>query len=322
MIKQIVGNPSIVKYILSNPYCLLNEKYDSVVANALYGDIVDVPRGKGINIIRFHDFLKKYNIKIDKTNIEFPIIQPDTTGSSVKFLETQVICTVIKGTNSKRVFEIGTFEGATTTNIAHNIDELGQIYSLCLPQCECNFIVGKYVKKDRKSMGITELLIGDSLTFDFLPYYNNIDLMFIDGSHSYEYVVSDSENAIRCVRSDGFIIWHDFDVNHLGSVKAIYETCKKHNLLLYRIDDTSLAITKNVKSLGIKRDSEEMNDVKLSKYWEKRISKHGLSGTGDISLHPSVNEMVKKLKLQDIKSMVEFSEKTVLDAGCGLKEQY
>lgn len=245
MIKQIVANPSIIRYILSNPYCLLNEKYDSVVANALYGDVAYVPYGEGIDIIKFHDFLKKYNIKTNKTSIELPIIQSNTTGS-VRPLEIQVICTVIKGTNSKRVFEIGTFEGATTTNMAYNINELGQVYSLCLPQCKCNFIVGKYVKKDRKSMGITELLTGDSRTFDFSLYYNSIDLMFIDGSHSYEYVLSDSENAIRCVRSDGFIIWHDFDVNHLGSVKAIYETCKKHNLLLHRIDGTSLAIKKIV----------------------------------------------------------------------------
>ena len=57
--------------------------------------------------------------------------------------------------------------------------------------------------------------------------------------------------------------------------------------------------------------------MNLRKYWEERISKYGLLGAGNISLHPKVNEILKKLKIKDIVSMVDFSEKRVLDAGCG-----
>ena len=57
--------------------------------------------------------------------------------------------------------------------------------------------------------------------------------------------------------------------------------------------------------------------MNLRKYWEERISKYGLLGAGDLSLHPKINEIVKKLKIRDIKSMVNFSGKRVLDAGCG-----
>jgi hypothetical protein len=35
--------------------------------------------------------------------------------------------------------------------------------------------------------------------------------MFVDGSHSYEYVLSDTEAAWKMVKSGGLILWHDYD---------------------------------------------------------------------------------------------------------------
>ena len=126
--------------------------------------------------------------------------------------------------------------------MAYNIDKNGKIFSLCLPQDQCSFDVGEFVKKDEKAKKNVELLSGDSTTFDYSPYKDSIDLMFIDGSHYYDYTVSDTENAMKCVKKNGFIIWHDFNNTHLDNVKAIYEMCKKYNLDLHRIDGTSFAI--------------------------------------------------------------------------------
>src|SRR5207248_10166359 len=53
-------------------------------------------------------------------------------------------------------------------------------------------------------------LYGDSAKFDFSPYAGTIDLFFIDGSHSYEYVKSDTLNALKCCRKGGAIVWHDY----------------------------------------------------------------------------------------------------------------
>jgi hypothetical protein len=68
--------------------------------------------------------------------------------------------------------------------------------------------------------------------------------MFIDGNHNYRYVLSDSENAYKCVKRGGFIIWHDFDHDHLHSVNAIINFCKSNNFQLNYIDGTALAICK------------------------------------------------------------------------------
>ena len=75
-------------------------------------------------------------------------------------------------------------------------------------------------------------LCADSAYFDFSPYHNKIDLMFIDGNHDYDYVLSDSENAFRCVKEGGFMIWHDFVHDRPHTVKAILDFCHCYNLRL------------------------------------------------------------------------------------------
>jgi predicted O-methyltransferase YrrM len=54
-------------------------------------------------------------------------------------------------------------------------------------------------------------LYGDSKTFDFSPWEGRCDLVFVDGSHAYSYVVSDSEAAIRLARPGGIVLWHDYN---------------------------------------------------------------------------------------------------------------
>ena len=68
--------------------------------------------------------------------------------------------------------------------------------------------------------------------------------MFIDGSHDYNYVLSDSKNAFECVKDGGFIVWHDFNSGHLHSVNAILNFCNAHNLKVSWINDTSFAVCK------------------------------------------------------------------------------
>jgi predicted O-methyltransferase YrrM len=53
-------------------------------------------------------------------------------------------------------------------------------------------------------------LYGDSASFDFAPYRRSIDLFFIDGAHTYEYVRLDTLNALRCCHPGSVIAWHDF----------------------------------------------------------------------------------------------------------------
>lgn len=239
VVKTILFNPMIRKYVFSNPWVLLSEKYDSVVDNALYGKTREFILSENAEILTIEDYLLKHNLTIRKENIVVPIIGGI---GSISILETQVLCMLARGINAKRVLEIGTMLGKTAVNIAHNLAEDGHVYTLDLPEQRCKHDLGKHVRENEDASYKITLLCGDSKEFDFSPYYDHIDLMFIDGKHTYEYVLSDSENAVRCVRSGGFIVWHDFDHTHLASTTAILEVCNEHGLCLTCIDSTRLAI--------------------------------------------------------------------------------
>ena len=69
---------------------------------------------------------------------------------------------------------------------------------------------GARISEQTRTGKITQLY-GDSGTFDFSPYYGKVDVMFVDGAHSYEYVLSDTEAAYKMVKPGGLILWHDYD---------------------------------------------------------------------------------------------------------------
>ena len=139
--------------------------------------------------------------------------------------EIDVIAALVKTHEPMVLFEIGTFDGRTSLNMAANAPAGATVYTLDLPAeglgstafaLELN--EDAFVKKSRSgarfvnaeaSRNIIQLL-GDSATFDFSPYYGKVDFMFIDGSHAYEYVKSDTIAALKMVREDGIIIWHDY----------------------------------------------------------------------------------------------------------------
>ena len=55
-----------------------------------------------------------------------------------------------------------------------------------------------------------QLLRGDSALFDFTSFHGKIDLFFIDGAHSHEYVKSDTLNALSCCHPGSVLAWHDY----------------------------------------------------------------------------------------------------------------
>jgi predicted O-methyltransferase YrrM len=95
---------------------------------------------------------------------------------------------------------------------------------------------------DRPEAGRITQLYGDSATFDFGKWEGQIDLVFMDGAHSREYVLSDTDRALRLLRpTGGIILWHDYDACFDGVTTAINEIART-GLDIRRIKGTSLAI--------------------------------------------------------------------------------
>lgn len=53
-------------------------------------------------------------------------------------------------------------------------------------------------------------LYGDSKALDTMPWRGQCDLVFVDGSHAYSYVLSDSRKALELVKPGGLVLWHDY----------------------------------------------------------------------------------------------------------------
>ena len=123
----------------------------------------------------------------------------------------------------RRAFEVGTYLGETTWLLAHNNPEL-RVFTLDLPDLETAGALqlertdAEYFThwdRGRRFAGTPEQdritqLFGDSATFDFSPYAGTMDLVYIDASHSYSYVKSDSEAALAMLSPQGMIVWDDY----------------------------------------------------------------------------------------------------------------
>jgi hypothetical protein len=83
-------------------------------------------------------------------------------------------------------------------------------------------------------------LFGDSKTFDTSPWTGSCDVVFVDGSHAYSYVVSDTQKALDIVAPNGLVLWHDYaGPRHApGVYRALNELARR--LPLVRIEGTTL----------------------------------------------------------------------------------
>ena len=163
---------------------------------------------------------------------------------NISFLEMITLNKIIKSYLPFNLFEIVTFDGRNALNMAANCPEEAKVYTLDLPKESLNSTKLPIVPEDKKYIDKKALgnvyhgtdvehkitqLYGDSALFDFSAFSNTMDFIFIDGSHSYEYVLNDSLKAIKMLRRNrGIIFWHDYDTPYwYGVTKALNELYEK-----------------------------------------------------------------------------------------------
>ena len=132
----------------------------------------------------------------------------------------------------RAVFEIGTSTGYSSLFVAANTAPDAKIWTLDLPTADSATSAGDLTLGDRHIVEFChkkepvfvahalgqkiQRVYGDSATFDFSPYRRAIDLFFVDGAHTYDYVRSDTINALKCCRPGGVIAWHDYGRSSLS----------------------------------------------------------------------------------------------------------
>lgn len=181
-------------------------------------------------------------------------LAPDCDG-----LETMLLGLICRISHPYAIFEIGTYEGRTANVFALHSPPECKIFTLDLPpdfSGPTRFAIErgdrKWLSKEGTALGCRlgklpykadnrkiEQLFGDSAAFDYTPYRGRMDLVFVDGAHSYDYVMSDVENALTLLTPRGFILLHDF-LTHAGVTLAAIVLRQRHDVI--HIAQTSFAV--------------------------------------------------------------------------------
>ena len=166
---------------------------------------------------------------------------------------------------SQNIFEFGTCSGKTTYLMALNSKDNSKITSITLDPNKVstiskhnydnkksfrnmknesiysNFLFSK-TKEEKK----IDVIFKNSLDLDEKKFEKKMDLIFIDGGHTYSVVKNDSEKAFNMLNSKGIILWHDYVPEKNSSkdvVRYIDEISNVKNI--YHIKNTSICYFKN-----------------------------------------------------------------------------
>jgi len=163
---------------------------------------------------------------------------------------------------SKKIFEFGTCSGKTTYLMGLNSSDDTRIISITLDPNDLNdlkkkdidnkvsfrniiqeSVYEKFLFSEKEVEKKIKIIFQNSLNFEHNKYKNEMDLIFIDGGHTYSVVKNDSEKSFDMLSSSGIILWHDYVPGKRSArdvVKYLNEISKKK--IIYKIKDTSLCI--------------------------------------------------------------------------------
>lgn len=251
----------VLFFLISLRVLLYGLLHPSVVFNFLFGvvtEIAEFHKRCGGKVKNFKE--SRIYSEITKTlrfsqsnclNADFGTVRPT---------EAQVLASLVSFLKPKTIFEIGTYTGFSTLHLKRNAPCDAVIYTLDLPRDKTGIILkndlneahrdiknidlneGRYFHEDDDNGNIIELF-GDSRGFDFSPYYGKIDFVFIDANHSYTYVKSDTQNALKMLTARGVILWHDYDFIHPGVFRFINEIAREKKI--FYIERTRYALLIN-----------------------------------------------------------------------------
>lgn len=176
--------------------------------------------------------------------------------------------------NVTKYLEIGSYIGesidavATVVNKCYSIslpdEELAEHFEHCGKSNFSSFFMHRHNNVIQYK--------GDSKTFDYSLIDNDLQLIFIDGDHSYNGVYIDTKNIFNIVDvEDVIVVWHDFKTSNgfLASVvNAVYDALPSslHDKIYY-VDNNLCGIyipDKYIKEFSFSRDRNLLYSYEMS----------------------------------------------------------
>lgn len=183
------------------------------------------------------------------------IIMPDQDTPSL--LDTMILLSLAKLIQPRNFFEIGTFLGAQTLNMAANIKSAERIYTMDLgkedtgnlrQQKEDAVLTVKHLANEKRLAFLgtpyekkVEQILGNSNTYDFRRFHGKLDMIYIDGGHDLETLTNDTKNSLAMLSPDRpvCVAWHDYGNPVYPQVKTYLDNLS-HTKKLYHIEESWL----------------------------------------------------------------------------------
>ena len=171
---------------------------------------------------------------------------------NVAFSELCTLVSLARVQSARRIFEFGTFDGNTSYHLALNTPDDSQIFTVDIPPGTAPALkddAGDRSFRDARRVGYRwrgsdvankiHPILTDSARLDVSPYRHSMDMVFVDGAHSAEYIRNDTSIALEMVRPGGIVVWHDYLV--WNDVTTFLQKFSESHKLSY-VAGTSLVI--------------------------------------------------------------------------------
>jgi len=246
------------------------DNVDIVITSSYYKEIVKQLSLMGINDFTVFDYVLKDNSAVSTENKYLQQVSSgikllnlgaflcnEPTGMVIKemtflaggsgLLDYLFLKALMIRLGFKTYLEIGTWMGESIAAVSEVAEKC---YSISMPDDDKEIIdyfrnvLGKsnfsrYFSRGRKNI---VHYCGDSKTFDYGNIKENVDLVFIDGDHSYEGVRRDTENIFSFIDVDNsIVVWHDFkDIRNKYAepvVRAVFDALPENmHKSMYAVD--------------------------------------------------------------------------------------
>jgi predicted O-methyltransferase YrrM len=166
--------------------------------------------------------------------------------------EALVLALITAFIQPRHILEIGTASGQGTTIMAEQAPQ-ARIDTLDLgndapslgqqrgqPPWQDLSAIGSVYRDAGHAERVTQHL-SDSARFDYGSLGGQVDLAFIDGAHTYEYVASDSRQVLAQLAPGGVVVWDDCDYRSPGVSRALVGL-RAEGRAIYRLVGTRLAV--------------------------------------------------------------------------------
>jgi predicted O-methyltransferase YrrM len=188
---------------------------------------------------------------------DIPFLYDSIVESYIDDSQRAVIAALVRGLGCRTFLEIGTNLGRTTWTVARCNPEL-VLYTLDVAPSESpeetTFEIGQDDRVYFRPAGscgeafrdtpearrITQLW-GDSAKFDFSSLEGQIDFVYVDGAHTYEYVRADTINALRLLSPGGTVAWDDYTTGP-GVYEYLVEQAPSLDRPVYHLIGTRMAL--------------------------------------------------------------------------------